>query len=690
MDGTLPLAPGLSARTERPHYVYSRSVGMAGAFRVRLHGTVGFMWNSLAQRSIGVGFSCCCTRRCVVCIAYARERFSMGEAHMGHCLGLGRATHIHADSFFSVPRLPDFDARFFRSVPWFETRKCVVASGRDQPSSYQVFRFMVEHVAPAGEHRALWRHQHRQGDAMAIDVDDSCFFDVFSFDFHAQAAQSSCGTQVAQSVCATGSFFALPLPDGGEKVMSPTCKTRPETDSLGTVEVPADCYWGAQTWRAQQNFRIGLERMPEAIIRAFAIQKAACAKTNHALGLLPGDIADAIRKAAEEVLDGEHHTQFPLRVWQTGSGTQTNMNVNEVLAGRGNEILTGKIGGRSPVHPNDHCNMGQSSNDSFPTVMHIALAEQYAERLQPALRTLLHTLQLKRREFRNTIKVGRTHMMDATPLTLGQEFSGYVQQVRFARQGLRNAIPRILQLAQGGTAVGSGVNAHPAFGKRVVQEIARRTGLPFVQTTNHFEAQATHDAMVAFSGSLNSFACALMKIGNDIRLLGSGPRCGLGELLLPANEPGSSIMPGKVNPTQIEALTMVCAQVMGNHVTVSIAGASGHLQLNVFKPLIALNVLQSVRLLADACNSFCAHCLLGLKVNRAQLTRNLDRSLMLVTALSPHIGYDKAAHIAEYAHAKGCTLREAASELGLVTQREFDAWVRPEKMLKPSGRVGRV
>ncbi len=459
--------------------------------------------------------------------------------------------------------------------------------------------------------------------------------------------------------------------------------TRTETDSMGSIEVPDQHYWGAQTQRSIVNFKIGGERMPLPLIRAFGAQKRAAAIANKALGELPADIADVIVKAAEEVAGGKLDDEFPLVVWQTGSGTQTNMNVNEVIAGRANEILTGKKGGKSPVHPNDHVNKGQSSNDSFPTVMHIACAMEITNRLMPALERLHGALDNNAEAFANIVKIGRTHLQDATPLTLGQEFSGYAAQAGYAHDRLKATLPRLTRLAQGGTAVGTGVNTKRGFADKFCMELREQSKISFWPSVNFFESLATHDAMVELSGALNTIAVSMMKIANDIRLLGSGPRSGFGELILPANEPGSSIMPGKVNPTQAEALTMVCAQVMGNHTTVTVAGSHGHLELNVFKPVIAYNVLQSIRLLTDAISSFIVHCLTGLKANKVAIARHVDNSLMLVTALAPHIGYDKCAEIAKKAHTDGTTLKDAAVKSGYVTAEQFDAWVIPADMIRP-------
>ena len=459
--------------------------------------------------------------------------------------------------------------------------------------------------------------------------------------------------------------------------------TRTESDSMGAIEVATDRYWGAQTQRSLENFRIGGERMPAALVKALGVQKLAAARTNMKLGLLDQKLGKAICQAAEEVASGELIDHFPLVVWQTGSGTQSNMNANEVIAGRANEILTGRRGGKSPVHPNDHCNLCQSSNDTFPTVMHISAVRQIEEETIPALARLRDALAAKAEAFRSIIKIGRTHLMDATPLTLGQEFSGYVAQVENGIARLRDTLPRLRQLAQGGTAVGTGLNAVEGFAEDFAAEVAAITGLPFETAGNKFEALAAHDAVVEASGALNVLAASLMKIGNDIRLLGSGPRCGFGELKLPANEPGSSIMPGKVNPTQAEALTMVCAQVMGNHVTITIAGASGHFELNVFKPVMIYNLLQSAKLIGDACQSFRANCVEGIQADEARITQLMHESLMLVTALNPHIGYDNAAKVAKKAYAENTTLEAAAFALGLLTKEQFAEWVRPENMLGP-------
>jgi fumarate hydratase class II len=466
--------------------------------------------------------------------------------------------------------------------------------------------------------------------------------------------------------------------------MKPINGTRIETDSMGAIEVPADRYWGAQTQRSLENFRIGGERMPEALIQALGVQKKAAALANMALGELDPRVGEAIVRAAEEVISGKLSEHFPLVVWQTGSGTQTNMNANEVIANRAIEILGREIGSKQPVHPNDHVNRGQSSNDSFPTAMHIAAAREITGRLLPALRGLLSALEGKAAEFAGIVKIGRTHTQDATPLTLGQEFSGYATQVRKGIGRIEATLPGLFELAQGGTAVGTGLNARAGFAEAFAAEAAKITGLAFITAPNKFEALAAHDAIVEASGALNVLAVSLNKIANDIRFLASGPRSGLGELILPANEPGSSIMPGKVNPTQTEALTMVCAQVFGNHVSITVAGASGHFELNVFKPVLIFNLLQSVRLLADAAASFTDNCVVGIEADRSRIAELMRRSLMLVTALNPHIGYDNAAKIAKKAHADGTTLKEAARELGLVEPEQFDQWVRPEAMVSPT------
>jgi fumarate hydratase class II len=459
--------------------------------------------------------------------------------------------------------------------------------------------------------------------------------------------------------------------------------TRTETDSFGPIEVPADRYWGAQTQRSLQNFRIGGERMPDALIRAFGIQKKAAALANIALGILDEKLGRAIAEAAQEVIDGRLNDHFPLVVWQTGSGTQTNMNLNEVIANRANEMLGAPLGAKKPVHPNDHVNLSQSSNDSMPTAMHIAAAQQTTTRLLPALRELQSELETESSDFADIVKIGRTHLQDATPLTLGQEFSGYACQIENGIRRVESALPRILELAQGGTAVGTGLNAAPGFAEAFAAEVERMTGFDFVSAPNKFEALAAHDALVELSGAFNTVAVSAMKIANDIRLLASGPRCGIGELVLPENEPGSSIMPGKVNPTQAEALTMVAVEVMGNHVAVTIAGSQGHLELNVYKPVIIFNVLRSIRLLADAAESFTENCVAGIEPDRTRIAELVERSLMLVTALTPRIGYDAAAKVARKAHAEKITLREAAAALGVLDAEEFDRLVRPEAMVHP-------
>lgn len=458
---------------------------------------------------------------------------------------------------------------------------------------------------------------------------------------------------------------------------------RIETDSIGEVSVPADKYWGAQTQRSLENFRIGIEKIPVAVVRAFGIQKLAAARTNMLLEDLDPVLGNAICQAAEDVKDGKLDDHFPLAVWQTGSGTQSNMNANEVIANRAIEILGGVLGSKYPVHPNDHVNKGQSSNDSFPTVMHIAVVQSVHEHLLPSLILLHKTLKRKESEFKNIIKIGRTHLQDATPLTLGQEFSGYAYQIKQSIERTKRALKHLYALAQGGTAVGTGLNTKSTFADIFAKEAAKITGYPFVSAENKFEALASHDALVEMSGVLNVIACSCMKIANDIRLLGSGPRCGIGELMLPANEPGSSIMPGKVNPTQCEALTMIAAQVMGNHATVSIAGASGHLELNVFKPVIIFNVLQSIRLLGDGIVSFAEKCVHGIEADVNRISDLVQNSLMLVTALTPYIGYDNAAKVAKKALADKITLKQAAVQLKLLTDSQFDEWVQPEKMIRP-------
>ncbi|KXB98701.1 MAG: class II fumarate hydratase [Chlorobi bacterium NICIL-2] len=459
---------------------------------------------------------------------------------------------------------------------------------------------------------------------------------------------------------------------------------RLERDTMGTIEVPADVYYGAQTARSLLHFAIGTERMPRELIWAFGILKKAAAIVNAELGLLPEEKRDLIVRAADEVIEGKLDAHFPLSVWQTGSGTQTNMNVNEVIANRAIELAGGVLGSKTPIHPNDDVNKSQSSNDTFPTAMHIAAADRIVGHLLPAVRQLHATLAEKSRAFADIIKIGRTHLMDAVPLTLGQEFSGYVQQLEYGIERIEAATERIYDLAIGGTAVGTGLNTHPEFAERVAAKIAELTGLPFRSAPNKFEALAAHDALVFAHGALKTLACSLMKIANDIRWMASGPRCGLSEIFIPENEPGSSIMPGKVNPTQSEAMTMVCAQVLGNDVAINVGGASGNFELNVFKPLIIYNVLQSIRLLGDACRMFDQHCARGIEPNRERLNYYVHNSLMLVTALNPHIGYDKAALIAKHAHAKGISLRQAAIELGILDGDTFDRLVRPEAMLGPN------
>ena len=459
---------------------------------------------------------------------------------------------------------------------------------------------------------------------------------------------------------------------------------RLELDTFGAIAVPADRLWGAQTQRSLQHFRISTETQSPELIRALAQIKRAAAEVNLELGVLPADKAGAIAAAAAEIAEGLHPHEFPLAVWQTGSGTQTNMNLNEVIANRASELLGGARGEARAVHPNDDVNRSQSSNDVFPTAMHVAAADGIALRLLPALLRLRDTLARKAAEFADVVKIGRTHLQDATPLTLGQEFSGYVAQLDQNARHLEATLPHLYELALGGTAVGTGLNAPAGFAERVAAQLARLTGLPFVSAPNKFEVMAAADALVHAHGALKTVAASLMKIANDIRWLASGPRCGLGELSLPENEPGSSIMPGKVNPTQAEALTMLCCQVFGNDVAVNVGGASGNFELNVFRPMIAHNVLQSIRLLADGAASFDEHCAVGITANRERIDALLHASLMLVTALNPHIGYDKAARIAKQAHREGTTLKAAALALGYVTEAQFDAWVRPEDMVKPA------
>jgi fumarate hydratase, class II len=459
--------------------------------------------------------------------------------------------------------------------------------------------------------------------------------------------------------------------------------TRTETDSFGPIEVPADHYWGAQTERSRQNFRIGHDRMPMAIIRALGIVKLAAAETNRGLGLIDQRRTRAIVRAAREVIEGKLDDQFPLVVWQTGSGTQTNMNLNEVIANRANELLGGKLGAKAPVHPNDHVNMSQSSNDSFPTAMHIAAAMAITSDLLPALEMLHRALRRKEKEFAHIVKIGRTHTQDATPLTLGQEFSGYATQVEHAIARLRMAVRDLFPLAQGGTAVGTGLNSKPQFAKSFARRVARFTRLPFTSAANKFEALASNDAYVFVHGAINAAAAGLFKIANDIRLLGSGPRSGLGELILPENEPGSSIMPGKVNPTQSEAVTMVCCQVFGNHTAITVGGSQGHFELNVYKPLLAYCMMNSIQLMTDVSRSFTKNCVEGIRADEKRIRESMERSLMLVTALTPRIGYDKAAKVAKSAHARGTTLKEEAVRLGFVSADEFDRLIKPEKMTRP-------
>jgi fumarate hydratase class II len=463
-----------------------------------------------------------------------------------------------------------------------------------------------------------------------------------------------------------------------------TNNTRTESDTMGEVEVPADKYWGAQTQRSIENFPIGNDSMPIPLVRALGIQKQAAARANLALGQLEEDVANAIADAAQEVIGGKFDDNFPLVVWQTGSGTQSNMNANEVIANRANEMMGGKPGDKSPVHPNDHVNRSQSSNDTFPAAMHIAAAIEFQDRLIPSLTHLKDALDAKSTEFRDIIKIGRTHTQDATPLTLGQEFSGYAAQMDGVIAGVERALPDLLQLAQGGTAVGTGLNTPKGFAERFAEEVAKITGMPFETMPNKFAGLAAHDAMVAASGALNVGAVAAMKIANDVRFLGSGPRSGIGELNLPANEPGSSIMPGKVNPTQCEALTMVAAEVMGNNMAVSVAGSNGHFELNVFKPVIIFNVLRSAGLLGDACRSFTDRCVNGIEANHGRIAELMAQSLMLVTALNPHIGYDNAAKVAKKAFADGSTLKAAAIDLGVLTSEQYDEWVKPENMIEPA------
>ncbi len=460
-----------------------------------------------------------------------------------------------------------------------------------------------------------------------------------------------------------------------------TTKTRTATDSMGEIEVPAEKYWGAQTQRSLHHFNIGFDVMPREMIRAFGMLKKAAALTNHELGTLPDDVTKLISNAADEVIEGKLDAHFPLHIWQTGSGTQTNMNSNEVISNRAIEMAGGELGSKTPVHPNDHVNMSQSSNDTFPTAMHIAAAERMVHHLLPALEHLRDSLAKKSEAFKNIVKIGRTHLQDAVPLTLGQEFSGYVAQLDADITYINNALTAVYELALGGTAVGTGLNSPPDFAQKSAAQIAKLTGLPFVTAPNKFAALAANDALVVASSALRTLACSLMKIANDVRWLGSGPRCGIGELILPANEPGSSIMPGKVNPTQCEAMTMVCVQVMGNDTAIGIAGSQGNFELNVFKPVIIHNLLHSIRLLADSMYSFREFCVEGIEPNHEKLDSNLHNSLMLVTALNPVIGYDKASEIAKTAYKDNSTLKQAAVKLGYLTEQEFDKAVKPENMV---------
>ncbi|XP_037745813.1 fumarate hydratase, mitochondrial isoform X1 [Chelonia mydas] len=501
-----------------------------------------------------------------------------------------------------------------------------------------------------------------------------------------------------QRLGSTRGLLALQLPPGAALLCQPQQRVLPpraagmanqdsfriEYDTFGELKVPNDKYYGAQTVRSTMNFKIGgvSERMPVQVIRAFGILKRAAAEVNQDYGLDP-KIANAIIKAADEVSEGKLNDHFPLVVWQTGSGTQTNMNVNEVISNRAIEIMGGKLGSKDPVHPNDHVNKSQSSNDTFPTAMHIAAAQEVNEVLLPGLQKLQDALEAKSKEFSQIIKIGRTHTQDAVPLSLGQEFSAYVQQIKYGVARIKSAMPRVYELAAGGTAVGTGLNTRIGFAEKVAAKVSSLTGLPFITAPNKFEALAAHDALVELSGAMNTLACSLMKIANDIRFLGSGPRSGLGELILPENEPGSSIMPGKVNPTQCEAVTMVAAQVMGNHVAVTVGGSNGHFELNVFKPMIIKNVLNSARLLGDVSVSFTDNCVVGIQANTERINKLMNESLMLVTALNPHIGYDKAAKIAKTAHKEGTTLKEAAIKLGFLTSEQFDQWVKPKDMLGP-------
>jgi fumarate hydratase class II len=456
---------------------------------------------------------------------------------------------------------------------------------------------------------------------------------------------------------------------------------RIEKDTMGEIQVPADRYWGAQTQRSKENFKIGGQLMPKEIIYAFAVLKKAAALTNADAGVLPKDKAEVIAKVCDEISAGQLDDHFPLVVWQTGSGTQSNMNVNEVISNRAIEILGGEMGSKKPIHPNDDVNKSQSSNDTFPTAMHIAAYQMIVSVTIPNIDALQKTLTKKSKAFMKIVKIGRTHLMDATPLTLGQEFSGYASQLQHGIRAIKNTLPHLTELALGGTAVGTGINTPPGFAKNVAKKIADLTGLPFVTAENKFESLAAHDAIVETSGALKTGACSLMKIANDIRFLASGPRCGIGEILLPENEPGSSIMPGKVNPTQCEALTMVCAQVIGADAAINVGGMTGHFELNVFKPVMIYNLLMAAQLIGDACNSFNVNCAVGIEPNQADIKKNLDNSLMLVTALNPHIGYDKAAQAAKKAHKEGLTLKQAVVGLGFLTEKEFEQFVVPEKMV---------
>ena len=459
---------------------------------------------------------------------------------------------------------------------------------------------------------------------------------------------------------------------------------RVEQDSMGQIEVPSDRYWGAQTQRSVQNFKIGSERFPREMIWALGIVKQSVAEVNRDLGLLTPDEAEVIRKATQEVIDGKLDDHFPLVVWQTGSGTQTNMNVNEVVANRAIEILGGVLGSKKPIHPNDHVNKSQSTNDSFPTAIHLAVVDRIEHHLKPMVASLRESLSDKSDEFAEIVKIGRTHLQDATPLTLGQEFSGYVQQLDNALRAINHTFPHLFELPIGGTAVGTGLNTHPEYAELAAKKMAQKTGQNFVSAPNKFAALGARDALVEASGALKTLACALNKIANDIRWLGSGPRCGIGEIILPANEPGSSIMPGKVNPTQCEALTMVCSQVIGNDTAITVAGSSGNFELNVYMPVMAFNILQSIRLLGDACDSFDQHCVIGIKPNLHQINQYLHDSLMLVTALAPHIGYDQAAEVAKKAHETGKTLKEIVISRQLLTEQEFDQAVVPADMTRPN------